>query len=217
MPTVIAMSSLPANAHPGIQAPTATGRRPVHQRRITCNGYLRDDGLWDIEGRLIDTQPQPLMLATGPLAAGEAIHEMLVCLTVDRELLIHDAWARTLHAPYPPCADINPSYRQLIGLRIAPGFTQRVKRMFRATLGCSHLTEMLPPLATTAFQVLWSDRANHGERGGSSPVGGCHALRSDGEIVRLYYPEFHRSTATPLAPEPASQAGTGLEPHNHQS
>lgn len=168
------------------------GRRQVHQRRISCTGYQRDDGLWDIEGHLIDTKTEALMLAVGPVAPGEAIHEMRVCLTVDKDMLIHDAWARTEHAPYAICGEINASYRRLIGLRIAPGFTQQVKRMFRTTQGCSHLTEMLPPLATTAFQVLWSHHAAHGTPGRSSPLGGCHALRLDGEVVRLYHPEHHR-------------------------
>jgi len=178
---------------PSASSATHPARRQVHQRRVTCTGHLREDGLWDIEGHLIDTKPEPLVLAVGPIAAGAAIHEMRVCLTVDAELTIRDAWARTDHAPYAVCGEINATYRQLIGLRIAPGFVQRVKRMFRATLGCSHLTEMLPPLATTAFQVLWSDRATHGAHGGSSPVGGCHALRTDGEVVRLYYPEHART------------------------
>ena len=34
--------------------PAATPREPIHTRRIECQGFLRQDGLWDIEGRLTD-------------------------------------------------------------------------------------------------------------------------------------------------------------------
>ena len=33
---------------------TPHSRQSIHTRTITINGYHRDDGLWDIEGRLID-------------------------------------------------------------------------------------------------------------------------------------------------------------------
>ena len=54
----------------------------MHLRRVVCTGYERDDGLWDIEGRLIDTKPFPLELPEHTAAADEPIHEMTVCLTI---------------------------------------------------------------------------------------------------------------------------------------
>ena len=35
---------------------TATDRELVHGRTIICQGYRRADGLWDIEGHLVDTK-----------------------------------------------------------------------------------------------------------------------------------------------------------------
>ena len=32
------------------------GRRRMHKRTIECDGYLRDDGLWEVEAWLRDTQ-----------------------------------------------------------------------------------------------------------------------------------------------------------------
>jgi hypothetical protein len=32
-------------------------RRLMHRRSIECTGYLRDDGLWEVEARLVDTKP----------------------------------------------------------------------------------------------------------------------------------------------------------------
>ena len=32
-------------------------RRLMHTRSVECNGFLRDDGLWEVEARLVDTKP----------------------------------------------------------------------------------------------------------------------------------------------------------------
>jgi len=164
----------------------------VHLRRITCEGFERDDGLFDIVGTLIDTQPLPLELREKTVGAGEPVHHMTVCLTVDRDRLIHDVVALTVVGPHAVCGAINLHYRQLDGQRIRPGFTVAVKRLFRGELGCTHMSELLPPMATTAFQMLWRGAddvtdANEPEHR-NSPLGGCHALKLDGEIVRLYFP-----------------------------
>ena len=35
----------------------ANGRRLMHRRSVECTGFLRDDGLWEVEARLVDTKP----------------------------------------------------------------------------------------------------------------------------------------------------------------
>jgi hypothetical protein len=170
-------------------------RRHVHTRRITCEGFEREDGLLEIEGLLVDTKPTSLEMPTRHLPAGEPIHQMRVVLVLDGERTILQVRAVTEHSPYPVCGAIASTYERLVGLRIEPGFTQQVKRMFRGTLGCSHLTEMLPTIASTVFQMLWSDSEFDGadEEGSAtrtSPLGGCHALKLDGEVVRTYFPHI---------------------------
>ena len=34
----------------------AVQREAIHQRDIECHGYRRADGLWDVEGRMVDTK-----------------------------------------------------------------------------------------------------------------------------------------------------------------
>ncbi len=167
-------------------------RRLIHTRRIDCLAYERSDGLLDIEGHLVDSKPFDLFLSErGALAPGEPIHEMILCLTVDRGLTIRDVRAETRHAPYGVCGAIGDTYRQLIGIQIGTGFVRQAKTLFRGVAGCSHLTELLSPIATTAYQALWGDPMAEGKDGRfaaslktPSPVDGCHALRRDGEIVR---------------------------------
>lgn len=183
------------------QAPPPVPRRPLHTRRIQCEGFEREDGLIDLEGTLVDTKPVPLQLVNREVPAGEAIHRMRVRLTIDRERRIVDAQAFSEATPYPDCAEVEQAYRRLIGLRIEPGFTMTVKRLFRGVAGCTHMTELIPPLASTAFQVLWAD----GDFGGAdaqdsgrrtSPLGGCHALRLDGQVVRTWFSDHAKEPSS---------------------
>lgn len=180
-------------------APPAAPRRPVHLRRITCEGFVREDGLIDIEGLLVDTKPEALRLVTRDVPAGEPIHQMRVRLTVDRERRIVDAQAFSEQNPYATCSEVEAGYRRLVGMRIEPGFTRQVKRLMRGVEGCTHMTELLPPMASTLFQVIWADgefATNEGAASGqrTSPLGGCHALRLDGHIVKTFFPQ-HRKDA----------------------
>ncbi len=46
-------------------------RKKIHRRNIDSQGFLREDGLWDIETRLIDTKSETtLALERGEIEAG---------------------------------------------------------------------------------------------------------------------------------------------------
>lgn len=170
-------------------APPAAPRRPLHLRRITCEAFEREDGLLDIEGLLIDTKPTAVQLVTGRrIDPGSAIHRMRVRLTVNRDRWIVAASSHSEEHPHLECEEAEAAYHKLVGLRIEPGFTRRVKQLFRGEAGCTHISELLPPMATTLFQVLWADGdfANP-DPVGSSPVGACHGLRLEGHVVRTYF------------------------------
>lgn len=174
-------------------APPPAARRRTHLRQISCEAFERDDGLIELEGLLVDTKPTPVRLVTGKaVPPGQPIHQMRVRLGVDRDGVIREAGAYSEASPYPECAGIEAAYRQLVGMRIGPGFPQAVKRLFRGVGGCTHVTELIPPLATILFQVLWADSdfaaaTGDGPAGRPTPVGGCHGLRLDGEVARTYF------------------------------
>ncbi len=175
-------------------APPAGPRQPLHLRRISCEAFQHEDGTLEIEGLLIDTKPLPVRLPTGrEVAAEQPIHQMRVRLRLDREGIILDARVFSEHSPYPECAGVEAAYRKLIGLRIEAGFAREVKRLFGGTAGCTHMSELIPPMASTLFQVLWAeskfDPLDMSKAGGrASPLGGCHGLRLDGEVVRRHFP-----------------------------
>src|SRR2546423_13458202 len=101
-------------------------RKLIHTRAIECKGYQREDGLWDIEAQLVDTKTYAHSRRNGGAdrQPGEPVHHMWLRITIDLDLLIHDAEAHTDAGPYPICGDITPNFKKLaggkIGARSAP-------------------------------------------------------------------------------------------------
>lgn len=181
------------------RAPPPSARTSLHSRRIHCEGFRREDGLLELEATLIDTKTLSLQLVNRVVAPGEPIHQMHVRLVINAEREIVDATAFSEHTPYPTCAGVESAYRQLVGVRIQPGFTMQVKRLFRGTAGCTHISELLPMMASTAYQLFWADGSFAEQDALASaqrqtPLGGCHALRLDGEVVRTYFPQFQKAS-----------------------
>lgn len=171
-------------------------RKPLHHRRVDCAGYRRDDGLWDIEGHLVDTKSYDLKdLDRGPAPAGQPLHEMWLRLTVDDDLNVVDVEAQTVWAPYSICGNITPNFQVLKGLAIKAGWTQKTRELLGGTRGCTHLLELLGPIATTAFQTVYSLREKrnreHGMRKRPGLIDSCHAWASDSPVIARRYPEFY--------------------------
>lgn len=184
----------------------ATPREPIHTRTIECRGYRRADGLWDIEGHLTDIKTYGFENQfRGTIPAGEPIHDMWLRLTVDDRLLIHAIEAVTDASPFPACPSITPNFQRLKGLRIAPGFQRAVRERLGGTAGCTHLVDLLGPVATTAYQTVFPYREHQRraaapdaearplEEWGRKPrlIDSCHAFASDGEVVKRYWPDFY--------------------------
>ncbi|UEM20318.1 DUF2889 domain-containing protein [Skermanella mucosa] len=183
-------------------------REHIHTRRVTCQGFRRTDGLWDIEGHITDVKTYPFENDfRGPIEPGDPIHDMWIRLTVDDRFEVRAVEAVTDKSPYAVCPAITPNFQRLIGLRIRSGWTQKVKELLGGVEGCTHLVELLGPVATTAFQtifpVLARERARGGSVDGDSPsapaarkrppllLNTCHAFRSDGEVTRKQWPEHY--------------------------
>jgi hypothetical protein len=169
-------------------------REPLHRRTIEIQGYKREDGLYDIEGHLVDTKPYDFKLAAGLRPAGEPIHGMWLRITVDKALTIVDAAAAMDAMPYiSHCDQIVPAYRALVGLAIRPGYHQRVKELLGGVRGCTHITEMAGALATAAFQTMAGQRVQDPDRK-PFQLGRCHALAETGAVVGRYYPKWYKGT-----------------------
>jgi len=190
-------------------------RKPIHQRLIDCHGYEREDGLFDIEGRLTDTKSYPFdTTLRGRMEPGDFIHDMKMRITIDATFMIVDLEAVTDHHPYPNCGDITSNYKALIGQRIVSGFTKATDKAVGSTKGCTHHTGLLRDIATVAFQTIGpllakrskENKAKSAEtsvavkdittslfKGRKPPmVDGCHALASDNVNVKQFFPKWYK-------------------------
>ncbi len=190
-------ASAPAARSSDLPAPAA--RRPLHTREVRCQGYIRDDGLFDIEGEIIDTKAYPFdNHYRGELQPGDPIHHMRVRITVDEDLRIRAAEAVSLSTPYEVCRLAAPNFERLVGIRIGPGYMRRVKERYGRDQGCTHILELLYPMGTTAFQTVFPYREYQRRQKGMSegdamqngpPLNSCYAFSSHSPVVKHLWPE----------------------------
>jgi hypothetical protein len=177
--------------------PIPASRKLIHTRKISTQAFLREDGLWDLEASLLDTKSKDFPLSSGLRKGGEAIHKMTLCVTIDASFNILDASATTHAAPYEQyCNKIEPEYKKLVGLNLVKGFRKATRDLFAGVSGCSHMTELCSVLPTVAIQSFAGEVIKVTDQGdGQMPfqLNGCHALRTDGEAVKKYYPVWFGS------------------------
>ena len=180
--------------------PVNSNRTPVHHRSIEMRGYRRDDGLYEIDGHVVDRKSHPMRVEGRPAwSAGEAIHDMWVRLVVDQDLVVHEVVAVSDSTPYPVCREATEPMQRIVGERIAPGWSNVVKARLGGAIGCTHLMELLIPMGTAAFQTLAEVRLARPDKldalGRPTKINSCYAFASHREIVERRWPAFH--TAAP--------------------
>jgi Protein of unknown function (DUF2889) len=176
------------------------GRRLMHRRSVECAGYLRDDGLWEVEARLVDTKPfaqrDPYR---GELRPGDPVHDIGLRLAIDDSLTIVEAEATMRATPFPACIEVQPIVQRLVGERIGKGWRELVRRKIGRLETCTHLSELLGPAVTALFQTMSYGKTPEGrssledQRSAAEPpffIGGCHSWRTDGPIVAEIFPQF---------------------------
>ena len=177
-------------------------REPLHERRYEFQGFRRKDGLWDIEGRMVDTKAYDFPNQyRGTVHAGTPVHDMRIRLTLDDHFVVRDIEATTEASPFEICPAITQSFAVIKGLRIGPGWRQRLKERLGGVKGCTHHVEMLGAMATVAYQTMWkyvsAEMSGKGSGAKHRPgfIDSCHAFASDGEVVRQRWPEFYTGPA----------------------
>ncbi len=176
-----------------LQSPSAARVR-LHRRSIQLDGFKRQDGMWDIEARLVDSKDQDYHLASGVRRPGDAVHDMWVRVTIDSEMNILAAEASSDATPYPGfCDTIAPAYRRIVGLNLFRGFRKAVSELLGGTHGCAHLSELLMFLPTAALQTFASEVSEDDDKAGKPyQLDRCHALVSDSDAVKRFYPRWYR-------------------------
>jgi hypothetical protein len=181
-------------------SPSATtGRRHLHTRSVQFNGYLRDDGLWDIEAELQDTKTYPSPgYEHGELLPGQPVHHIFLRLAIDNDLVIREAAFDMKAIPFAHCGGAAANPETFVGLPLGRGWRRAVDDRMKGTLGCSHLRELLYGAATAAFQTVTSYRETHmpeigapkGPSGAPFYLNQCRSWAFDSPVVERLYPQF---------------------------
>jgi hypothetical protein len=135
-------------------------REAVHKRQINCNGFVRNDGLYDIEAELTDHKTYAFPNDfRGTVTPDLPVHHMILRVTINRERVIQHAESITITGPYAICPTANEVFHNLVGLQIGPGWRRKVQAAIGGRHGCTHITELLGPVATIAYQALYGEEA----------------------------------------------------------
>jgi len=178
--------------------PAAIVREELHLRRIEMRAYRRSDALFEVEGRITDCKPYDVSRGGGATAvpAHQPIHDMGVRLIFDEDLTVRAVETFTDAAPYAACPEGGRALQSLIGLRMVPGWNREVRSRLAGPISCTHLMELLTPLATVAFQSLHILRIDRPEpvdpTGRPTKIDSCYAFAADGEVVLRRWPHFYQ-------------------------
>ena len=173
-------------------------RREIHHRVIDMKAYARDDGLFDVEARLVDTKPVDFVrLSTPvPVPAGQPLHDLSIRVTLDAHCVVRAIEASSDATPHMICKGAESTLSVLIGERIARGWSAKVKEKLRRAASCTHLMEMLIPLGTTALQGIRGIDPQRLQRAADADAGAkvdsCYAYSRSRELVQRLWPQYYR-------------------------
>jgi len=172
-------------------------REELHFRRIDMRGWRRSDGLFEVEGQVVDRKPHAFKSPSGPKVtpANEPIHDMGVKLIFDENMLVHDVVAFTTSAPYADCFAAGNTLQKIKGLHISGGWSREVRERLGGAQSCTHLMQLLIPLGTTAFQSLSMVRIDRPDAlkadGRPVKVDSCYAYAAERGVVMHRWPAFY--------------------------
>jgi hypothetical protein len=184
--------------------PLPEARKPLTRRILSCEGYLREDGMLEVEGHLRDSKGHDHTYGWRPcVPAGEPIHEMWVRMTLDAELTILAIAASVDAAPYPTCPHIVPNLGRLVGLKVAGGFKQQLRERVGGTQGCTHVVTLLEAMANNAVQTAASSVRERGpeaiidsfsvrDRSKHPLLNTCFSYAAESLVVAKLWPHLHR-------------------------
>jgi hypothetical protein len=132
----------------------------VHQRAIEVKSHVLEDGRLIVEGWLRDDR-----FVDGYTWAGERRPKGVVHWIGARFLIggwpitIEAAEAEMLRTPHELCPTTVDTIERLVGLRIIPGYTDRVKALLGGTEGCIHLSHLVGAMGSAAVHGYWTQHS----------------------------------------------------------
>jgi hypothetical protein len=173
-------------------------RRELHLRSIEMRGFARDDGWYEVDGSLTDSKPFDITIVGGgkQVVANDPVHDMGVTLVFDQDMVVREVRTFSRATPFTSCSGGGEALQAMVGVCIGAGWSREVRSRLPNDRVCTHLKELLGPMATTAFQALTEDRKRQPEAvdvdGRPLKIDTCFAYAESSELVRMRWPAFHR-------------------------
>ncbi|PRE16133.1 DUF2889 domain-containing protein [Burkholderia multivorans] len=187
------------SVHDHAAATERVAREPLHTRQITFEGFRRSDGLFEIEGYLTDRKPHDFAPPSSPrvVPAHEPIHDLGLRVVFDLDMIVHEVETFIRAYPYRECPGGGATLQALVGLRIGAGWSGEVRKRLPPGDTCTHLREILIPLATAAIQTVNPLRSQTlldatDASGKPLKIDSCFAYGASRELVLQRWPAFHR-------------------------
>ncbi len=174
-------------------------RSPVHRRVIDMQAYARTDGSYDVEAHLMDRKPYPFQRRGSPnlIPAGEPLHDLWIRMTVDADYVVRAIEVASDVTPHVICKETQTTLQVMVGEPLAGGWSSKVRERLKGAASCTHLKEMLLPLATTALQGMRGvDPRRLSEQSSDATaektIDSCYAYGRSTEVVKMLWPQHHR-------------------------
>jgi hypothetical protein len=180
----------------------SVSREELHHRKVDLRFFRRSDALYEVEGRLVDTKTHPFrrLLAEHDDPPGHPLHDITVRLVLDSGLQVQAAEADMPSTPFKICPGAARALQSLVGLQIGAGWNKRVRELLGGVASCTHIVELLGPMATTALQGIAPQRIAGTK--GTGPyrrfqVDSCYSFASEREVVARLLPNAQHTKANP--------------------
>ena len=136
-------------------------------------------------------------MSTNAVIREELHHRVVDMLVLDAELQVHAADARMSATPFNICPGAAAALQALVGPGIGAGWNKRVRDLLGGVASCTHIVELLGPMATTALQgiaplrvVSTDDPEVDAQR--RFRVDSCYAFAAEREVVVRLLPHPQR-------------------------
>lgn len=175
----------------------------MHLRDVSCRGYRRTDGLWDIEACLQDSKTYGFPNHDrGRIEAGDFLHNLWLRITIDSAMMIRAVESSLDDTPFRGCLEAGQPYQALVGLVIGPGFERAARAALRQA---AERPEVPSPLTNVAVVSGGETRAANVP----PPQGAAKAQRVATPVVTE--PNAASEWAS-VGQDMAGQAGTAQAP-----
>jgi len=189
-------------------------REELHHRDVDLRFFRRSDGFFEVEGRLVDTKTHSFrrLLAEEDALPGQHLHDITVRLVLDAELQVHAAEANMSATPFSICPGAETALQALVGLSIGAGWNKRVRELLGGVVSCTHIVELLGPMATTVLQGIGPLRITSTDDPEADAqrrfrVDSCYAFAAEREVVIRLLPRRRcEKPDTSIQPSPLTNS-----------